>query len=90
MWRKCKKLGLTSIFHLFLLPSPHCEYPTYSYFGKEENDIQHPFFVAFHAKYWRFARSFDLYGFSRLDFGNALTAQIERSLHTNIYARIKI
>jgi hypothetical protein len=36
------------------------------------------------------ALAFDLHGFSRLDFGNALTAQIERELHTNINSRVKI
>lgn len=80
---------MSDCFALVFPLRPHANI-LHIHIGEEGNDIQHPFLVAFRAKYWRFARSFDLYGFSRLDFGNALTAQIERSLHTNIHARVKI
>lgn len=46
--------------------------------------------IVFRTKYWRFARNFDLHGFPRLDFGNALTAQIERNMHTDMDACVKI
>jgi len=60
--------------------------------AKEGNDIQLPLPRLHSARNTdgSCVCSSDLHGFSRLDFGNALTAQIERELHTNINSRVKI